>query len=201
MKKLLATATFAVFLVLLMGGCSIEDLKDRYFPQAQGVLLYGDKEVLEEDIEAQQNHLVDHEVYAVKIEEVDEEKIMIMKEDAAQKLLNKGLFREVLKGDKVGRIDQLAEVIEDRPLLFSKKEQKNIKLGETIYDVNDGGNVVIGDGRTYVDSFLIVHDSFFNFVKGEEKAIGLLHFIEEENPKDKLLDFEAERVQLTSIDN
>lgn len=103
--------------------------------------------------------------------------------------------------EKVESISSLPKVTKESPIPFSSKELDYVKLGKKLYDVNYEGNVIIGDGRSYVDSFISVEASLLDAIDGEIKTIGVLHFDEYHNPKKKMAGFKTEQRQLISIDD
>lgn len=53
------------------------------------------------------------------------------------------------------------------------------------------GNIIIGEGRSYVDSFMIVNDSTWSLINIKEKTMGVLDFKDKHNPKRKLKEFKS----------
>lgn len=62
--------------------------------------------------------------------------------------------------------------------------------------MNYEGNVIIGDGRSYVDSFIIVDASLLDAIYGDIKTVGALHFDEDQNPKKKMAGFKLSKHNL-----
>jgi len=130
---------------------------------------------------------------------------MIMNKKTAKQLVDKALLRRVSddvdNANEVEAIDSLPKFTKDTPILFANKKVDSLQVGERQYDVSYEGDVIIGDGRSYVDSFMVVDDSIWNEIDGKEKTVGVLHFDKEHNPKKRMMDFKAEKAQLTSIDD
>jgi hypothetical protein len=76
---------------------------------------------------------------------------------------------------------------------------KDFKIKGKNYTVKYEGNSIIGNGRTYVDSFLIVDDSEFEGIAGTEKTMGLLKF--NKDPKNETVEVakETEKFQMVTL--
>lgn len=203
MNKSLIMSAIGLISVLLVSGCSFDQIVEKISPQAKGVILYGDEDTVKSDIDDNRENLQSSDTYTIKVNQDDENKIMIIHEQTAKSLVNKGLLREVSNdnSNKTESIDSLPKVTKETPVLFASKELDNLEVGKKQYAVSYQGNVIIGDGRSYADSFMVVDDSVWETIDGEKKTIGVLHFDKEHNPKKKLIDFKAEQAQLISIDD
>lgn len=205
MKKSLIVSVIGLISVLIISGCSFNQIIDKVSPQAEGVILYGDEDTVNNDIDDNREGLKSSATYAIKINQDDKNKIMIMNKKTAKALVNKGLLRkindDVENTAKTESIDALPKVTKDTSILFASKEVDHLEVGEKQYDVSYEGNVIIGDGRSYVDSFMVVDDAIWDTIDGEEKTVGVLHFDKEHNPKKKMIDFKAEKAQLISFDD
>lgn len=204
MKKLLAFSCIGLISILFMSGCSFGEIVNKISRQAEGVVLYGNEDSVNNDIDKNSKALKSSDTYAIKLNQSDKNKTMIMNKTTAKDLMKKGLLRKInddkKNSDETEPIKSLPEVTKDTPVLFANTDVDKFKVGEKEYDVNYGGNVIIGDGRTYANSFMVVDDSMWDSISGEKKTIGILHFDKENNPKDKMGEFTTEESQLTSLD-
>lgn len=205
MKKIFIMSVIGLMSVLIISGCSVDQAIEKVSPQAKGVILYGDEDTVKSDIDDNYEELKSSETYTIKVNQDNENNIMIMNQKTAKDMVDKALLRRVNNegndADETEAIDSLPNVKKDTPILFSSKEVDNLKVGEKQYDVSYEGNVIIGDGRSYVDSFMVVDDSIWNEIDGKKKTVGVLHFDKEHNPKKKMMDFKAEQAQLTSLND
>lgn len=204
MKKLLAFSFIGLISILFISGCSFSEIVNKISRQAEGVVLYGNEDSVNNDIDKNSKALKSSDTYAIKLNQNDKNKTMIMNKTTAKDLMKKGLLRKISddskNSDETEPIKSLPEVTKDTPVLFANTDVDKFKVGEKEYDVNYGGNVIIGDGRTYANSFMVVDDSMWDSIGGEKKTIGVLHFDKENNPKDKMGEFTTEESQLTSLD-
>lgn len=205
MNKSLLVSALGLISILLLSGCSFDQIIEKVSPQAEGVILYGNEDTVNEDIADSREGLKSSDTHAVKVSQDDENKVMIMNEKTAKSLVNKGLLRKISddaeNSDQTEPIDSLPKVTKETPVLFASKEIDNVEAGEKQYDVSYQGNVIIGDGRSYADSFMVVDDSIWDTIDGKEKTVGVLHFDKEHNPKKKMMDFKAKQAQLISIED
>src|SRR5699024_8563965 len=204
MNKSLIVSVIGFMSVLIISGCSFDQVVEKVSPQAKGVMLYGDEDTVNNDIDDNDEELKSSETYTIKVNQDDENNVMIMNKKTAEDLVDKELLRRVSNDDNADEaeaIDSLPKVTKDTPILFSSKEADHLQVGEKQYDVNYEGNVIIGDGRSYVDSFMVVDDSMWDEIDGEKKTAGVLQFDKEHNPKKKMMDFKAEQAQLISFND
>jgi len=205
MNKSLIVGVIGLTLVLLVSGCSFDQMIEKVSPQAKGVILYGNEATVNKDIDDNRESLKSSDTYTIKVNQDDKNKIIIMNKKTAKDLVSKGLLQKVKddpeNADQTEPIDSLPKVTKETPILFASREVDNLEVGEKQYDVSYKGNVIIGDGRSYADSFMVVDDSIWDTVDGEKKTVGVLHFDEDHNPKKKMIDFKAEQSQLVSLDD
>lgn len=69
--------------------------------------------------------------------------------------------------------------------------KKRVYLKISFYDVIYQGNIIIGEDRSYVDSFMIVNDLTWSSINIKEKTMGVLDFKDKHNPKRKLKEFKS----------
>ncbi|OPA75699.1 hypothetical protein BVG16_20420 [Paenibacillus selenitireducens] len=70
-------------------------------PQAMGVILYGDTEAVQSDMERVMKELKTSEIHTMKVVDDVEQRGIILKKSTAESLLAKGLFRKVRRGRTV----------------------------------------------------------------------------------------------------
>lgn len=199
-KKTLLIASL-VASVMMMSACSIQTITDKIAPQAQGVILYDQQpEIIDKTIEQYDKELEYAEKIPFKLIEVHNQKTMLLTETAANDLLQKGLWNDIIHSDKVKPIDTLESFSAEQPLLFTnQKAQQQLTIDQTEYDIINGGNIVIGQTRKYADQFLIMKDKQWESVKLDEQMMGILHFSKKTNPKYELQNIEADARQLVTI--
>lgn len=194
MKKLLIVCLTAVIAGSILTGCSA--IKEA-FEKANGVILYGDQQQIENVFKKEENSLKEKDQYTVKMAEDGDQKVLILDEKTANALIEKELFKEVKNDTETEPITLLLEVNQGKGVLFAKQNMNNINLGGRKVAVTYEGNKIIGDGRSYADMFLIVDDADFSTMKGTEKTLGIIKY--DEDPDKKLVNFDVEQVQLVKI--
>lgn len=194
MKKLLTVFLTASLTATVLSGCGL-------FTKANGVILYGEEQQIIDSVEREKDKLVEEDQYKIKVVENDEKQIMILTEGTAQALAKKELIRKVIKkGDKekTETFKSLLKVDKGEGVLFAKQEVKELNVEGMNLNVEYEGNLIIGDGRAYVDMFLIVNDADWASIKGTEKAMAVIEY--DKDPSAKGLDYDVEKTQLVRIE-
>ncbi|MGR7946987.1 lipoprotein BA_5634 family protein [Paenibacillus sp. M.A.Huq-81] len=175
----------------LIAGCGM-------FSKANGIILYGEKQQVEDMLIREKNLLKDNDIYTVKlVEEKDEKRTLVLDDKTAKLLMDKKLIRQVIKGDKTEAISKLPELTDEKGVLFAKEKKEGVETGEKVLPATYGGNVVIGDGRSYADQFLVVTEAAWDEAAGTEKTMGVLHY--EKDPSKKMGTYNVEKNQLIQI--
>lgn len=190
MKKFILTCATAVTLGILLTGCGL-------FSKANGIILYGDNQQIVNSIEQEKDELVEEEKFTIKVSEEEGQNIMILNEETAQSLAEKGLIMEVKNPNETEVADSIPTLNQGESILFAKEKMNKIDLEGKSYEVNYEGNKIIGDGRTYVDSFLIVDDSDWSSIKGKEKTLAVMEY--KNDPSKRMGNFDVEGTQLVKI--
>ena len=68
-------------------------------------------------------------------------------------------------------VSSIPTLVQGQSILFAKEKMNEISIEGQSFDVKYEGNNIIGDGRTYVDMFLIVDDTDWPSIKGKEKNL------------------------------
>ncbi|MGE6257811.1 lipoprotein BA_5634 family protein [Heyndrickxia sporothermodurans] len=194
MKKILGVCVTAIIAGSLMTGCS--EMKN-VFSKANGVVLYGEQQQVEDVFDQEKKDVKEKAEYKIKIAELGDQKVMILDETTAKALVGKELIKEVKKADETEAITALPSVAKGKAVLFAKEDVKTVNLDGEKLKVSYEGNKIIGDGRSYVDMFLIVDDSEWSDMKGTEKTMGIISF--DKDPKKKLSGFKVDEAQLVKI--
>lgn len=194
MKKYLSVCVTAVLAGFMLTGCSA--IKEA-FQKANGVILYGDQQQIEDSIQKEKDDLIEKEEYTVKVVQNGEKKILILNENTAKDLVKKELLKKVTNETDTEPITSLPEVTKGKGVLFAKQKTEEVHLEGLKLEVSYEGNKVIGDGRRYVDMFLIVNEDDFSAIKGIEKTMGIIKY--DKDPDKKLPGFDVEQVQLVTI--
>ena len=194
MKKTILGIITTLMAVVVLSGCSM-------FAKANGVILYGEEVEIQNAVEKEQEKKKDKPVeveqHKIKILTNDSQKVMILKEETAQSLVNKKLIREITnqeKGKSVA-VSSLSKVAKGEALLFTKEKSYEFKLEDI--NIENKGNLIIGIGRAYADMFLIVNDEDWASLEGTEKTLALLKY--DKDPGKDGLDYDVEQVQLVQI--
>lgn len=195
MKKLIVVCITAIMAASIMTGCS--GIKE-VFSKANGVILYGEQKQIEGVFNQEKKEVKEKAEYKVKVAEAGKQKVLILDKTTAKALVGNGLFKEVTKDGKTDTITILPEVKKGNAALFAKQNVNQLNLGGKKIKVSYEGNKIIGDGRSYVDMFLIVDDSEWSAMKGAEKEMGIIKY--KNDPKKKIANFDVEAVQLVKIE-
>ena len=196
MKKTILGIITTLMAVVVLSGCSM-------FAKANGVILYGEEEEILTAVEKEQEKKkkkdkpVEVEQHKIKILTNDSQKVMILKEETAQSLVNKKLIREITNSEK-GKseaVSSLSKVAKGEALLFTKEKSYELELEDI--KIENKGNLIIGIGRAYADMFLIVNDEDWVSLEGTEKTLALLKY--DKDPGKDGLDYDVEQVQLVQI--
>ncbi|MBB4826416.1 hypothetical protein HNO89_003676 [Sporosarcina luteola] len=176
--------------VLVLSGCSM-------FAQANGVILYGEEEEIAKAVEKEKDKAKEEEQHEIKIFTEDNRQIMILTEETTQSLIKKKLIKEITNQEKATTkaISSLPSVSKGEALLFTKEESH--ELGIDNVNISYEGNLVIGDGRTYADKFLIVNNDDWNSFGGTKKTMAILKY--DKDPSANGLRYDVEKTQLVRI--
>lgn len=188
MKKRMLLMASACMATMVLTGCSL-------FEKANGIILYGDEEIVTESLDQEVKGQVGKENFSVKILETDGHRTLVMEHSTAKLLFEKNLLKEV-EGDDAKAIDSLPEAETGEAILFAK-DKKSVKNHENLeLDVKYEGNIIIGDGRVYTDMFMIVPDADFETIAGTEKSLGIIEY---DKDPDGIGSFGVDKEQLVRI--
>lgn len=190
MKKTLSVCAAAIMAGTLMTGCSL-------FQKANGIILYGDEVKVAEALEQEKEEFIGESQYPIKIVAEAGEWMMVLSEETAQAIADKELLREVTSGDKTKAISSVAKLSEGEAVVYAKNEQEQLNLDGQNLKASYGGNSIIGDGRAYVEKFLIVDDADWPKIEGEEKFMAIMEY--KKDPSIKLMDFDVDDTQLVRV--
>jgi len=199
MKKV--TAMMIGFIcITLLGACSSDDVKEKFVPQALGLLVYGEEDNVINAIEENEDALVNHAEWQVKqVRSENEKEVLVISDSDAKAMLDEKLWNKVVKEDKTDTLSQLPKADDDSSLLFTKDTSIQT-LDVAGITSNNEGNVVLGNSRTMTDMYMIVPDQIWDNLKGDVLTIGFMHFHKDENPKHKINNFpDIETVQLIDV--
>lgn len=199
MKKV--TAMMIGFIcITLFGACSLDDVKEKFAPQALGLFVYGEKDNVTNALDDNKDKLVNQDQWQVKqVQSENGDDVLAISQSDAQTMLDEKLWNKVVKEDKTDTLTQLPKADDTSSVLFTK--DTSIKTLEVagITSKNEG-NVVLGNSRTMTDMYMIMTDQAWEELSGDELTIGFMHFHKDENPKHKLNDFpDIETVQLVDL--
>ncbi|WP_019390715.1 lipoprotein BA_5634 family protein [Priestia filamentosa] len=194
MKRLLSICATVIVVGSLMSGCSATK---EAFQKANGVILYGNQQQISDALNQDKKDIKEKDEYTIKVAEDGKQDMMILDKTTAKALVEKKLLKEVTKDNDTEAITSLPKVTKDTNALFAKQEVKEMNLAGQNSKIIYEGNKIIGDGRSYVDEFLIVDDSQFTAIKGTEKKMAVIKY--DKNPDKKLSEFDVDEVQLVKV--
>ncbi|MGN5650846.1 lipoprotein BA_5634 family protein [Bacillus sp. Brlt_9] len=191
-KKVIGFSLAATFAAVALTGCGLLPQK------SNGLILYGSDQQIDSQIKKYNKDLKDNNSFKIKILEVNKQKTLVMSKNTAEELIKIEALRQV-EGENTKPIDKLPEVTKEKAIMFAKNEMKDFKVDGKNYTIKYEGNIIIGNGRTYVDSFLIIDDSEFESISGTEKTMGLLKF--NKDPKNETINVskETEKFQMVTF--
>ncbi|MEK5040876.1 lipoprotein BA_5634 family protein [Sporosarcina sp. FSL K6-3457] len=202
MKKTVLGILTMLMAVIVLAGCGM-------FAKANGIILYGEEEEVLNAVETikekekgekkerEKEELVEEEQHNIKVLTDDNRQIMILTEQTAQSLIKKKLISEITNQEKgeTKAISSLSKVAKGEALLFTKEESYELEIENM--NIKYEGNLIIGDGRAYVDMFLIVNDEEWASLEGTEKVMAILKF--DKDPSADGFSYEVEKAQLVRI--
>ncbi|MED1919596.1 lipoprotein BA_5634 family protein [Bacillus thuringiensis] len=171
---------------VLFTGCSQD---------ANGVILYGTEQQIDQALTKQSKDVIATDNYNVKMVSAGEQNAMVMNKTTAQSLLEKELLRKVDEGNNTTPIDALPQITSDAGVYFAKNETANLTVGPN--KLTYQGNVIIGDGRSYADLFVIVDDATWEQVEGTTKKVSVWGY--NKDPKNEMGTFNVETEQLVHM--
>lgn len=189
MKKLFIVFLTSIVAVSLLSGCGM-------LAKANGVILYGEQQDIIDSIERDKKEILEEDQFNIKIVEHGQQQIMILTEETAQELVSKKLIRKITDQEKAKTevITSLPKVAQSEGLLFAKEKVEEL---DVVDKVKYEGNLIIGEGRTYTDMFLIVNNADWDAIKGTEKTMAVLKY--DKDPSADGLSFDVEKTQLIRI--
>ena len=193
MKKTICGFLVTIIAITALSGCNL-------LAKANGIILYGEEQDIVAAIDKEKDELVKEEQHQIKILENGDKKIMILMDETAQALLDKKLIREITNQEK-GKskaISSLPKVTKGEGLLFAKEEKNDIIAEGIDMKINYEGNLIIGEGRTYADMFLIVDEEDFALFQGTDKMMAILEY--DKDPSADGISYDVEKAQLVRIE-
>lgn len=191
MKKGIVTIGLTCMAAMALTGCGL-------FEKANGIILYGDQEKVEEALKEEHKGQVEKDLFSVKVIEEDDTTTLVLTNETVQFLVDNELLSKVINDKKAEAISSLEEVEAGEGLLFAKSQTAAEEFGSLDLDVNYGENHVIGDGRAYADMFLVVADEDFKDLAGADKMMGLIEYNKD---PDGIGSFGVDKEQLVRFGN
>lgn len=188
MKRKVLLMASAFLGAMVLSGCSL-------FDTANGIILYGDEGQVLSSLDEEHKGQIEKDSYSVKVIEKDDKRALVMDDVTAKALVDKELLKEV--EDNVAKaISDLPKISKGEGVLFAKTSDDASVLDEMELPLKYEGNIIIGDGRVYVDMFLVVTEDDFNGISGTEKTIGVIQY---DKDPDGIGAFGVDREQLVKI--
>lgn len=191
MKKLFSVCLVAIIAGSILTGCAgVTEM----FSKANGIIIYGEEQDIEQTFKLEGEEVKAKDAYKIKIVADNNQKLMILDQKTAQALADKELLRKVTTENKT---EPVTSIPKGESILFAKEKLDEVNIDGQSVKTTYEGNVIIGDGRNYVDMFMVVDDKQWSEVKAPEKTMGILEY--EKDPSKKMVEFEAEETQLVKI--
>lgn len=192
MKKTVLAILTMLMVAIALSGCNM-------FAKANGVILYGEEEDILNAVEKEKEKLVKEEQHKIKILTNESLQIMILTDKTAQSLVDKKLITEITNQEKAKTkaITSLPKVAKGEGLLFTKEASPELTTEEINLNIKNEGNLIIGEGRTYADLFLIVNEEDWATQGGTEKTLAVLQY--DKDPSTGGLQYDVEKTQLVRI--
>src|SRR5699024_5594940 len=145
MKKLAFTFMGSVC-ILILAACSLDDIAEKVAPQAMGVLLYGDEELIDKTIKDHQDELIETLQWKVKVKEANEKNdVMILSRTQAEEMMKSKLWNSVVREDKTELVTEISEPKEGEAILFARDVDKSINPLSAL-ETSYKGNIILGNG-------------------------------------------------------
>ena len=194
MKKLIAIGLAVGISMSALTGCGLLGEK------SNGLILYGSDKQVEGQITKYKDEIKENHSYTYKLLTNENQKTVAISEATAKELIKQGLLREIKGNDSTAPLKSLPSVNNGDAILFSKSESDKIKIDGKELKTTYKGNVIIGNGRTLGDNFLIVTEKDFENIHMPENKMGVLHF--KKDPKNEVVDVskEVEKFQMVTIE-
>jgi hypothetical protein len=112
-------------------------------------------------------------------------------------LIQKKLLTKVNADGNAETVISLPTVSEGKGLLFAKQKADKVYGGESTLPVKYEGNLIVGDGRAYVDVFVVLEDSHWQALQEKEKTMAVMKI--KKNAERLMGTFEVETQQLVSV--
>lgn len=190
MKKIFLLCAAAIMAGSLLTGCSLVS-------KANGIIVYGDEAKITEVLEHEKDEFIDKNRFEIKIVEDQGERMMVLSEETAQAVADKELLRKVTNGRKSEAMLSVPKLSRGEAVVYAKTEQENPKIAGIDLQTTYSGNSIIGDGRAFVDKFLIVDDSDWPEIEGDAKSMAIMEY--KKDPSTKFTDFDVDDTQLVKI--
>lgn len=189
MKKQVLLMASAFLGAMVLTGCSL-------FETANGIVLYGDEAKVLSSLEEEHKGQIEKDSYSVKIIEKDDKRTLVMDDNTAKALVEMDLLKEV-KNNEAKSLSELPKATQGEGVLFAKTSDEVNMFDGMDLSTKYEGNVIIGDGRVYVDMFLVVTEDDFEEISGTEKTIGVIQY---DKDPDGIGAFDVDREQLVRIE-
>lgn len=189
MKKLIGIGLAAAISFGALSGCSILGEK------SNGVIAYGTEQQVQQLANQKKDDVKEKDVYRMKLTSLEGKRVLVMDKKTGEELVKKELLKKVDKNDDTKAIDKLPDVTAEQGVLFTKEEVEDVTIDDI--KLKSEGNIIIGDGRSYVDMFAVVDDAAYNKINGEEKSAGVLKF--DKDPKNEIMDMKKQVEELILV--
>ncbi|UHA71951.1 lipoprotein BA_5634 family protein [Paenibacillus sp. 481] len=163
--------TAIALLILTIGtGCSAVD---NLLGRNNALILYGTEQKINEAVSTIPAKSIKENVsYEGKINGNDENRTLFITKATAEALVKQGAIKQV-EVSKNSRLHALPE--QTLPLLFARSEKTSVKTGDSKLKVTYGGNIVIGEGRSYIDEIVVMNQADWEQEHAQTSKFNVVH--------------------------
>lgn len=189
MKKTLLIGMVLGGLLLALSGC--------IFDKAKGLIVYGGQSQVANAIASNKENVNSSTIYEAKQDGDGDNLTVFLKESDAKKMQKQQAFTKVVNSDKTEALKELPAT-NGKLLLLAQIDATKIQIGEKEQTVTYGGNITLGDARTYAKKIVIVPDALWNTVNAKSESVATV--IMKKDASDYLADFkDIDRAQLADL--
>ncbi|MDD2980021.1 MAG: lipoprotein BA_5634 family protein [Hespellia sp.] len=138
--------------------------------EAKGLILYGTEEQLSKDSKLEKADTV--YTYQTKVKLI-EDNLMIIREKDMQEFCKQQIVNKIDAQNQCEPVSEI-ESAEKTPVYYAKDPKTGIKVGEKELEVTAGKDYIIGSGRMFDEGYLVVSDTLYEELQGEETGMLVL---------------------------
>ncbi|WP_430535393.1 lipoprotein BA_5634 family protein [Listeria rocourtiae] len=189
MKKFLLIGMVLGGLLLVLSGC--------IFDKAKGLILYGSKDQVTNTIASNKKDIDSSTIFAAKQDGEDDNLTIFLKETDAKSMQKQQAFTKVVNSDKTEVLKELPAT-KGKMILLAKDNATEISIGAKKQALTYGGNITLGDARTYAKNIVIVPDNLWESVDAKPESVATV--MTKKDAADYLTNFQdVDKAQLADL--